>query len=192
MASKKTPDINGGSMADIAFLMLIFFLMVSTMDSEEGLSRRLPPMPTEDQKVENQKVKQRNIIQVRISSNDKIFAGNEIIDVSQLKDKITEFLTNPNEDPLLPEKKIETIEGFGDYPVSKGVISLQNDRGTSYRKYIEVQNELVKAVNLLRDDFAQHEYGKKYARLDEEKQLIVRKAVPQSISEAEPKDVKKK
>ncbi|MFA6712988.1 MAG: biopolymer transporter ExbD, partial [Bacteroidales bacterium] len=77
-------------------------------------------------------------------------------------------------------------------PVSKGVISLQNDRGTSYRKYIEVQNELIKAVNLLRDDFAQHEYGKKYAMLDEEKQLIVRKAVPQSISEAEPKDVKKK
>lgn len=192
MASKKTPDINGGSMADIAFLMLIFFLMVSTMDSEEGLSRRLPPMPTEDQKVENQKVKQRNIIQVRISSGDRIFAGNEVIDVSQLKDKITEFLTNPNEDPLLPEKKVENIEGFGDYPVSKGVISLQNDRGTSYRKYIEVQNELIKAVNLLRDDFAQHEYGKKYAMLDEEKQLIVRKAVPQSISEAEPKDVKKK
>ncbi|MFA5325479.1 MAG: biopolymer transporter ExbD [Bacteroidales bacterium] len=192
MASKKTPDINGGSMADIAFLMLIFFLMVSTMDSEEGLSRRLPPMPTEDQKVENQKVKERNIIQVRISSGDRIFAGNEVIDVSQLKDKITEFLTNPNEDPLLPEKKVENIEGFGDYPVSKGVISLQNDRGTSYRKYIEVQNELIKAVNLLRDDFAQHEYGKKYAMLDEEKQLIVRKAVPQSISEAEPKDVKKK
>ena len=178
-------------MADISFLMLIFFLMVTTMDKEEGLSRRLPPLPTEDQKVEDQKVNRRNIIEVKINASDRLFAGNEMMDVSQLKDKIKEFLTNPTDDPSLPEKEMKEIEGFGTYPVSKGVISLQNDRGTTYSKYIEVQNELIRAVNEIRDEFAQQNYGKKYAKLDEERQEIVRKAVPQNISEAEPKDVKK-
>ncbi|MDD2594596.1 MAG: biopolymer transporter ExbD [Bacteroidales bacterium] len=192
MASKKTPEINGGSMADIAFLVLVFFLMVSTMDQEQGLSRRLPPLPAEDQKAEDQKVNRRNIILVKINSNDRLLAGNEPMDVSQLKDKIIEFLTNPTDDPNLPEKEMKDIEGFGQCSVSKGVISLQNDRGTSYRKYLEVQNELVKAINILRDQFAMQNYGKKFARLDEEKQDIVKKAIPSNISEAEPKDVKKK
>jgi len=179
-------------MADISFLILVFFLMVSTMDKEEGLSRRLPPLPSEDQKVEDQKVNRRNIIQVKINSNDRLYAGSEMMDVSQLKDKIKEFLTNPYDDPNLPEKEMREIAGLGQYPVSKGVISLQNDRGTSYSKYIEVQNELVKAINELRDQFAMQQYGKKFIKLDETKQEIVRKAIPQSISEAEPKDVKKK
>ena len=192
MAAKKTPEINGGSMADISFLMLIFFLMVTTMDHEEGLSRRLPPLPAENQQVQDTKVNRRNIIEVKINSNDKLFAGNQPMDVSQLKDKIKEFLTNPNEDPNLPEKADQDIEGLGTVSVSKGVISLQNDRGTSYSKYIEVQNELIRAVNELRDDFSMQTYGKKYAKLDEETQEIVKKIIPQNISEAEPKDVKKK
>lgn len=192
MASKKTPEINGSSMADISFIALIFFLMVTTMDKEEGLSRRLPPLPAEDQKVEDMKVNRRNIIQVKINSSDKLFAGNQAMDVSQLKDKIVEFLTNPNNDPTLPEKEMKEIEGLGTIPVSKGVISLQNDRGTTYSVYIAVQNELIKAVNELRDDFSMKQYGKKYAKLSEDQQELVRKAVPQNISEAEPKDVKKK
>lgn len=192
MASKKTPEINGGSMADISFLMLIFFLMVTTMDKEMGISRRLPPLPNEDQKVEDQKVNRRNIIQVKINSNDKLFAGNQPMDVSQLKDKIKEFLTNPNNDPTLPELENKNIEGLGSVPVSKGVISLQNDRGTTYSKYIAVQNELIRAINELRDEFSMRTYGKSYAKLDETRQGYVRLAVPSSISEAEPKDVKKK
>ena len=192
MASKKTPEINGSSMADISFIALIFFLMVTTMDKEEGISRRLPALPSEDQKIEDQKVNRRNIIQVKINSNDRLFAGNQPMDVSLLKDKIKEFLTNPYDDPNLPEKKIENIEGLGPVAISKGVISLQNDRGTTYSKYIEVQNELIRAVNELRDEFALRTFGKKYAKLDEDKQKLVRDAVPQQISEAEPKDVKKK
>ena len=192
MASKKTPEINGSSMADISFMVLIFFLMVTTMDQEKGLSRRLPPMPDENQKVEDQKVNRRNIVIVRININDRIFAGNEPVDVSQLKDKMVEFLTNPYGDSSLPEKEMKEIEGFGTYPVSKGVISLQNDRGTTYSKYIEVQNELVRAVNEIRDSFAMANFGKNYINLDEDKQKIVREAIPQNISEAEPKDTKKK
>lgn len=186
---KKTPEINSSSTADIAFLLLCYFLMTTTMGSQTGLSRRLPPMPDANQKLEDQKVNRRNIIVVRINSNDRIFAGNETMDVSQLKDKIKIFLTNPTNDPTLPEREIKEIEGFGECAVSKGVISLQNDRGTSYQAYIAVQNELVKAVNELRDDFSTQNYGKKFAMLDEDYQDIVKKAVPQNISEAEPKDI---
>jgi len=104
--------------------------------------------------------------------------------VSQVKDKVKNFLTNPLNDPSLPEKEVKEIEGLGAYPVSKGVISLQNDRGTSYRAYIAVQNELMKAVNELRDEFSQSHYGCK--------QDIVKKAIPSNISEAEPKDIGKR
>ncbi|MBQ3206727.1 MAG: biopolymer transporter ExbD [Bacteroidales bacterium] len=189
---KKTPEINSSSTADIAFLLLCYFLMTTTMDQDMGLQRRLPPMPDKNQKVEDQKVNRRNIIVVKINSADRLLAGTEPMHVSQLKDKIKEFLTNPANDPNLPEKEEIEIEGYGPCMVSKGVISLQNDRGTSYQAYIAVQNELVKAVNELRDDWAMANYGMLYSKLDEDKQGIVRKAVPQNISEAEPKDVAKK
>ena len=192
MAKKKVPEINGSSMADIAFIALIFFLMVTTMDKEEGIARQLPPIPPEDQKVENQKVNRRNIIQVKINAADRLLAGGVPMDVSQLKDKIKEFMTNPYDDPNLPEKEEQDIPGIGKVMVSKGVISLQNDRGTSYQAYITVQNELVKAINEIRDEFSMQHFGKKYSKLDDDQVDMVRKAVPQRISEAEPKDVKKK
>ncbi len=190
--AKKTPEINSSSTADMAFILLCFFLMTTTMDQDKGLQRRLPPMPDPNQKVEDQKVNRRNIIVVKINSADRLLAGSEPMDVSQLKDKIKEFLTNPYDDPNLPEKEEIEIDNFGPCMVSKGVISLQNDRGTSYQAYMAVQNELVKAVNELRDDFAMANYGKLYLKCNEEEQAVVRKAVPQNISEAEPKDVSKK
>ena len=193
MAKKKVPEINGSSMADIAFIALIFFLMVTTMDKEEGIARQLPPIPPEDQKVEDQKVNRRNIIQVKINAADRLLAGGVPMDVSQLKDKIKEFATTKRaDDPNLPEIEEQEIQGLGKVPVSKGVISLQNDRGTSYNKYIAVQNELVKAINELRDEFSVEKFGKPYSKLDEDQAELVRKAVPQRISEAEPKDTKKK
>jgi biopolymer transport protein ExbD len=179
-----------GSTADIAFLLLCYFLMTTTMGDQSGLQRRLPPIP-DAKTAQDQKVNRRNIIIVRINSADKLFAGSEAMDISLLKDKIKEFLTNPTNDPNLPEKEEKEIEGKV-YKVSKGVISLQNDRGTSYQAYIAVQNELVKAVNELRDDFSRANFGKKFSRLTEEEQDIVKKAVPQNISEAEPKDTGKK
>ena len=186
---KKTPGINASSMADIAFLLLIFWLTTTTMNSDKGLQRRLPPMPEEGAPQEDVKINRRNIIQVKINSNDRIIAGGEIMDVSMVKDKIKEFITNPANLETLPEKEMKQIEGFGEYPVSKGVVSLQNDRGTSYNAYLQVQNELTKAFNEVRDDFARQNFGTVYNNLDEDKQKIVREAIPLSISEAEPKDV---
>ncbi|MBQ4305425.1 MAG: biopolymer transporter ExbD [Bacteroidales bacterium] len=192
MSKRKTPGLNTQSTADIAFLLLCYFLMTSTMDQQSGLQRRLPPMPDKNQKVEDQKVNRRNIIMVRINSNDRLFAGNEALDISQLKDKAKEFLSNPTNDPSLPEKEDKEIAGLGTYPVSKGVISLQNDRGTSYQAYIAVQNELVKAVNELRDELSKAKFGRPFIALTEDQQDAIKKAVPQNISEAEPKDVAKK
>lgn len=192
MGKKSTPQINSSSTADIAFLLLCYFLMTTTMGSHNGLSRRLPPMPQEGQELQNQKVNQRNIIIVRINSQDRLFAGGQPMDVSQLKDKIKEFITNPNNDANLPMKEVKDIEGFGEYPVSQAVISLQNDRSTTYNKYIEVQNLLMKAINELRDEFAFKNYGKPFANLTKEQQEIVQQAVPTQISEAEPVDLSTK
>ena len=190
--AKSTPSLNTTSSADIAFLLLIFFLVSTTMDVDKGIQRRLPPIPDEKQQQQDVKVNRRNIVVVRINAQDRILAGGEPMDVTQVKNKIKEFITNPANSESLPEKEMKDIEGFGQYAVSKGVVSLQNDRGTSYSAYLRVQNEIVKAFNEIRDDFAMINYGSKYAELDEEKQKIVREAVPQSISEAEPKDVSKK
>lgn len=191
MAKRKVEGINASSMADISFLLLIFWLTTTTMNSDKGLQRRLPPMPAEDQVQEDIKVNRRNIIQVKINQNNRIFAGGQILDITQLKDKIVEFITNPQNLPTMPEKEMKNIEGFGEYAVSKAVVSLQNDRGTTYEAYLKVQNELAKAYNEVRDNFAVQNFGRKYNDLDEEKQKVVREAIPLSISEAEPKDVGK-
>jgi len=189
--AKKTPAINSSSTADIAFLLLCYFLMTTTMGSQTGLSRRLPPMPDPNQKVEDQKVNRRNIILVKINSADRIFAGSEPIDITQLKDRIKIFITNPADSPNLPAKEVKEIKGIGNRNVTKAVISLQNDRGTSYDAYIAVQNELVKAINELRNEASMREFGKALSALNKEQQEAIKDLVPPQISEAEPKDVGK-
>jgi Biopolymer transport protein ExbD/TolR. len=187
-SKKKLPEINGASLADIAFMMLAFILLVSTMDQDTGLMRRLPPMPPEDQKPSDIQVNQRNLIQVRITRSDALFAaGRPNLDVAQLKDIIVEYITNPANRADLPGKKDKDIPGFGTYPVSEAVISLQNDRETSYEMYIRVQNELLKAVNQVRNDFALAHFAKPLSDLTQEQKDIVSEAVPSPISEAEPK-----
>ncbi len=180
-------------MADISFLMLIFFLMVSTMDPETGLSRRLPPMPPENAQVEDLKVNRRNMLDVKINSRNGVMAGGQVIlSDAQLEEIVIEFLTNPTDRSDLPSKTLKNIEGFGEYPVSDGVISLQNDRQSLYSKYVEIQNVLVRAINKVRNDFAMAHFGDVYEELNAEQQEIVSEAIPNRISEAEPLDVTKK
>ena len=187
-SKKKIPEINGASLADIAFMMLAFILLVSTMDQDSGLMRRLPPMPAENQQASDIQVNQRNLVQVRITRSDALFAaGRPNLDVSQLKDIIVEYITNPANRADLPEKENKDIPGFGTYSVSKAIISLQNDRETSYDMYIKVQNELIKAVNQVREEFASINFGQSFANLTEAQRDIVTTAIPSPISEAEPK-----
>jgi len=181
-------EINAGSMADIAFLVLIYFLMTTTMDIDTGLARRLPPI--EEKPQEKVEINRRNIMVVLINKNDKLFAGNQPMEVSMLREAVKEFIMNPTNDPTKPVVEMKTIAGVkGDVPVSKGLISLQNDRGTSYNAYIAVQNEIVAAFNEMRDDFSRTHFGKVYTALDDDQQQAVRDAIPQTISEAEPKDI---
>ncbi|MFA5443584.1 MAG: biopolymer transporter ExbD [Bacteroidales bacterium] len=187
--AKPAGDINAGSMADIAFLLLIFFLVTTTMDVETGIQRRLPPMPDENQQAEVEQINKRNIMVVLINKNDRLFAGGQEMHITMLKDKVKEFITNPANLPDMPEKRENDIEGFGSVMVSRAVVSLQNDRGTSYNAYIQVQNELVKAFNELRDEFSMQHFGKKYDSVDEDQQRIVRDAVPMNLSEREPREV---
>lgn len=174
-------------MADISFLLLIFFIVTTTMDTDSGISRRLPPPP--DPNAEVPEVKTRNVFNVLVNKNDRLMVDGRLGDIRTLKQETKEFLSNPANDPTLPEKKEQNIPGLGVYPVSKGIISLKNDRGTSYAMYIQVQNELTAAVNELRDELAKDRFGKNFAQLDNKSAEAVQKAIPVSISEAEPEDV---
>ncbi|MBE9466964.1 MAG: biopolymer transporter ExbD [Bacteroidetes bacterium] len=192
MSKRKTPEINASSMADIAFLLLIFFLVTTTMDTDSGISRKLPPMPEKNQQKSNDKIKERNVFVVLINKNNQLLVEGEPMDVSRLKEKAKEFIENPANNPKLPEKKITEVDSryFGNkYPVSKGVISLQNDRGTSYGTYIQVQDELLSAYIELRDELSMRIFSQKYDDLITSKKDLVKKIYPQRISEAEPKNV---
>ncbi len=187
---KKVPDINSSSTADIAFLLLIFFLITTSMDTDQGLARRLPPPPEQDQpKPEDKDFNKRNVLQILINKNNQLMVGGEIMDVKQLREKTIEFIDNPNNDPTLPQKKVKHIDLLGDCEITdQHIISLQNDRGTSYEAYIEVQNELVAAYNVLRNRLAKSKFGKEYTECSPEQQKAIRQYYPQRISEAEPKN----
>ena len=191
MARKKraVPGINSSSTADIAFMLLIFFLITTSMDTDRGLARRLPPPPeNKDQKQDDIIVKERNVLQVRLNKDDQLMCGQDYIDIKQLKEKAKEFIVNPYDDEKLPEKHRKNIPLLGDCMITeKHVVSLRCDRGSSYKAYIAVQNELVAAYNELRDELAQEKWQKNYADLNEDQQKAIRDIYPQKISEAEPK-----
>ena len=191
MAKKKTPEVNASSMADIAFLLLIFVLVSTTMNVDSGIMRVLPPMPEDEQEEVEDLVHKRNVLLVFISANDEIMVGGERMEIYDITNKVKEFVMNPNNDPHLPEREEKEIDILGTYPVSKGIVSLQNDRGTSYEMYVKVQNELTRAFNELRDDLSQQKFGKKFKDLETNTKKAISEAIPLKISEAEPRDVTK-
>ncbi len=186
---RKSPGINATSSADIAFMLLLFFLMTSSMDTDRGLPRRLPQPVPKDQKKEDVDIKKRNLLVILINSQNQILCNNEYIDIKQLKDKAKEFIDNPYNDEHKPEKLAVDVPFFGEMMITKNhVISLQNDRGTQYQSYINVQSELAAAYTELRDDVSKKKFGKIFLDLDEEQQAAVQTIYPQKISEAEPKN----
>ncbi len=188
--AKKTPELNTASMADISFLLLTFFLLTSSIDTDMGINRLLPPPPEPDMQVDDIKVKKRNMFVVLINTYDQLLVRGKPGDIRTLRKEAKEFISNPYNDPNLPEKKPTDINHLGVYDVSLGIISLQNDRGTSYSMYIKVQNELTAAFNELRDELSMDRFGVKYDDLrNPEYKEAIRKAIPMKLSEAEPKDV---
>ena len=175
MSRRTLPEINAGSMADIAFLLLIFFLVTTTMDVDTGLVRKLPAMPEEEEIIDDSQIKARNIYVVLVNAKDQLLVEEELMDISQLREGAKKFLNNWGKNPDLSDSPL------------KAIISLQNDRGTSYEMYVKVQNELSAAYRELRDAEAQRKFGVYYAELKGDLKKEIRKMYPQKISEAEPK-----
>lgn len=215
---KKTPQINSSSTADIAFLLLCYFLMTTTMDQQLGIERQMPPMQTAE-KQQSQKAHKRNLLQVRITATNNVFVqgGTGYFkqvtnDIDLIREIAYEFFGNgmkgipshldgrPRElnisADLLPEREAVEIPEFAKFnkrnpyfPVSKGIISLQYNVNTSYETFIAVQNALVAGVNEVRKAFCEQYLGKSFEDLTkEELDKIVKKAIPQNISESDPKD----
>ncbi|MCQ2974853.1 MAG: biopolymer transporter ExbD [Bacteroidales bacterium] len=208
---KKVSDINASSQADIAFLLLIFFLVTTSMSVDQGLFRQLPP-PNENNKDEKvDQINERNILVVLINRDNQLAVEGEITDINELTDRTIKFLTNPTNSESLSEQvpaskkyqeamdkgKTEEAAVFktleeqcGNPGITRGVVSLQNDRGTRYDVYIQVQNSIVAAFNICRDNFSKENWGKPFEELDADKQKLVKAVFPLSISEAEPREVK--
>lgn len=201
MAKRAAPEVNAGSMADIAFLLLIFFLVTTTIEVDSGISRLLPPIQPPNEKPEI--IKEKNIFQVLVNKNDQLLVEEKLMELKDLKAAAVKFIDNGGG---VGEDACNYCQGLKDPASSdnpsKAVVSLQNDRETSYKMYISVQNELVAAYTELRDAYALRTYGKSYTQMvdefdriyqgnnDQLKEKIeeTKKKYPQLISEATTKN----
>ncbi|MEZ4874837.1 MAG: biopolymer transporter ExbD [Flavobacteriaceae bacterium] len=206
MARRAAPEINAGSMADIAFLLLIFFLVTTTIEKDKGIARQLPP----DIEIENPPIiKQKNLFIVNVNKDDQLLVEEKLMDLKDLRQAAIDFIDNGGAPSGSPEYcnfcKGKRSPESSDNP-EKAVISVQNDRLTSYKMYIAVQNELVAAYNFLRDREYRRLYPNRQAGFTEMKKAIdegdvtgakadkiqeelesVQNLIPLKLSEAEPK-----
>ena len=203
MAKRSAPEVNAGSMADIAFLLLIFFLVTTTIETDSGLNRKLPPM--EDQ-VDPPIIREKNIFTVVVNKNDQLLVEEELTEIKDLRSLAVSFLDNGGG---VGEEACDYCQGERDESSSdnpdKAIISLKNNRETSYKVYIAIQNELVAAYNELRNrEFlrlypsvglnfvdAQKKYDDPRTSVDDSEDLkpkidVVKNMFPQKLSEAEP------
>lgn len=177
MAKKSAKDrmkneINAGSMADIAFLLLIFFLVTTTIVEDKGVLVRLPPWSEEPP--ETLKFKTRNVYSILVNANNDLLVRGEPSRVAELKKNIKEFILNPT-------KREDYAESSQD-----AIVSIKNDRGTKYKTYLEVYNEVKAAYDELRDEASERKFGKLYEFLTSEQKKEINDLVPLKLSEAEP------
>lgn len=201
MAKRAAPEVNAGSMADIAFLLLIFFLVTTTIEKDKGILRSLPPI--DDSEVEPPIIKQKNLFTVLINRNNQLLVEDEQMELKDLRKAAIEFLDNGG-DTNAEGQRCDYCRGkrsssSSDHP-DKAIISMKHDRETSYDKYIEVQNELVAAYNFLREREAQRLYNRSFQSMLDEKEKnqfkkderlneqieTIKKLFPMKLSEAEP------
>ena len=196
-AKRKAGEINSSSMADIAFLLLIFFLVTTTMDVDSGMKRTLPPIADNEQQQDDVELKERNVLMVNVSKEGRIMVGTEEYmpadlnrrgDHSRMSREVLDFLAGADRS----EKKATELELGISCEVSQGVVSLKADNETKYNIYLQVQDELTHAFNVYRDLISVQAYGKPCAELKEIQAGNVRKAVPVKVSEAEPNDQTRK
>jgi biopolymer transport protein ExbD len=206
MARRKSPEVNAGSMADIAFLLLIFFLVTTTIETDSGINRKLPPM---EEQIDPPIIRQKNIFTVVVNKNNQLLVEEELTDIKDLRNLAVDFLDNGGGSG---EEACDYCQGNRDPRSSdnpdKAIISLKNDRETEYKVYIAVQNELVAAYNVLRNREFARLYPNEaltYIEADlrysdprtspedksslKEKLDVIKVLYPQKLSEAEPSKV---
>ena len=208
MAKRAAPEVNAGSMADIAFLLLIFFLVTTTIEKDKGLLRSLPPI--DDSEVEPPIIKQKNLFTVNINRRNQLLVEEELMELKDLRQAAIDFLDNGGSENA-EGQKCDYCQGNRDAASSdhpdKAIISMKHDRETTYEQYMDVQNELVAAYNHLREREAKRLYKKFYpdaenvyrAMLDEKEKNqfskdtilngrieVIKKLYPMKLSEAEP------
>jgi biopolymer transport protein ExbD len=172
--SRSIPEINAGSMADIAFLLLVFFLVTTTMDSDAGLQVKLPPWPDPNNPPPTSTQNNRNVLEVLINANNQLLVEKKLMKVEELNEMTKRFLTNEGRDPSLSLSPEDAI------------ISLKNDRGTGYETYVSVYNEMIRAYNEVRDEAAKAKYGRPLSKLTMSELTVIKDKYPMKISEAEP------
>ncbi len=165
-------EINAGSMADIAFLLLIFFLVTTTIIEDKGILVKLPPWSNEEPDIT--KLKKRNVYSVLVNAQNQLLVRGEPMMTSQLRENTKEFIDNP-----------KRMENMSESP-KKAIISLKNDRGTNYETYLEVYNELQAAYNELWEREARKRFGIGYEDCTFDQRKAIRNDYPLIISEAEP------
>ena len=176
------PQVNAGSMADIAFLLLIFFLVTAMIPKDKGINRKLPaPCPPGD--ICDTQINMRNMLEINVNSNNELFVENEIISIDELKAIAVDFLDN-NGDNSCDYCHGKNLKTSSDNP-KEAVISLKNDMQTSYAFYIQIQDELTKAYYELRSNYATAKFKKPLKALTKEELLVIREAYPFKLSEAE-------
>jgi biopolymer transport protein ExbD len=160
---EQIPELNTSSTADISFMLLIFFLVTSSMDTDKGLLRQLPPPLQEQQPPQD--IRKDHVLQVTLDASDQLAVNGTLLTTQQLKEQIMEFIAADRTDH---------------------VISIRTDRATTYEAYFRMQNAIVAAYNQLREKYARERYGKGYDELVEEQRDEVNKYYPQRISESKP------
>ncbi len=201
MARRAAPEVNAGSMADIAFLLLIFFLVTTTIETDSGISRKLPPPLDEEQTPPI--LKEKNIFVVEVNKNNDLLVEEAPMELKDLRAAAKDFLDNGGGQG---EDACDYCQGKGnpsssDNPV-KAVISLRNNRETSYKTYIAVQNELVAAYTELRNREAIRLFGTSFEDMERDVKDVnypgnkdrlkdkikkIQELFPEKLSEAEPK-----
>ena len=166
-------EINAGSMADIAFLLLIFFLVTTTIEMDKGIMVKLPPWDI----ITPERPPAKNVLSVKINAQNELLVEKERASVKDLRRRTKAFIMNPDKRKDLPSNP------------RKAIVSLQNDRGTAYETYVFVYNELKAAYNELWDEKALQDYKQAYNELSKENQQLIRNQIPLVISEAEPTDL---
>jgi biopolymer transport protein ExbD len=173
MAKRDLQEINAGSMADIAFLLLIFFLVTTTMESNYGVRRKLPPI--QEQNNTDVEIKKKNVLEIVVNGQDMMMIEGEPKEMKDVKDITLKFLTNNGKDP-----------NSSDNP-QKAIIQIKHTRQTTYKEYISIYNELISAYTIVRNQYAKQKFGKLYDDLDKEDQKVVKNFYPQQIAESTPK-----